>query len=283
MEQQGATFQDGRRQLPSVERLLAHLRLVNAGDTHGRALVVEAARAVLAQARAAVASGEPAPALDALAENVMQQLEATARGTLHPVINATGVIIHTNLGRAPLSRAARRAMDAVAAGYSNLEYDLDAGERGSRYLHAEALLCKLTGAEAALVVNNNAGAVFLVLSALAHGREVAISAVNWWRSAAGSASPTCCGRAVHVWWKWAPPIGPICAILRPRGPLRPPCCCACIRPTSSRSASSLRCRWPIWWRWLVPSGCLWSTTWAAAPCWTPRATASRPSRWCSRA
>ncbi len=175
MEQQGTTSQDGRRQLPSVERLLADQRLVNAGDIHGRALVVAAARAILAQARAAVASGEPAPVFAALVANVLQQLEATARGTLHPVINATGVIIHTNLGRAPLSRAARRAMDAVAAGYSNLEYDLDAGERGSRYVHAEALLCKLTGAEAALVVNNNAGAVFLVLSALARGREVMIS------------------------------------------------------------------------------------------------------------
>ena len=91
------------------------------------------------------------------------------------MINATGVIIHTNLGRAPLSRDARRAMDAVALGYSNLEYDLEAGERGSRYVHAEALLSRLTGAEAGLVVNNNAGAVFLALSALARGREVVIS------------------------------------------------------------------------------------------------------------
>ena len=85
------------------------------------------------------------------------------------------MIIHTNLGRAPLSDAARQAMEAVAAGYSNLEYDLDAGERGSRYVHAEQLLCRLTGAEAALVVNNNAGAVFLALTALARGREVIIS------------------------------------------------------------------------------------------------------------
>ena len=97
------------------------------------------------------------------------------RGTLLPVINATGVIIHTNLGRAPLSDAARQAMEAVAAGYSNLEYDLEAGERGSRYRHAERLLCRLTGAEAALVVNNNAGAVLLALTALARGRSVIIS------------------------------------------------------------------------------------------------------------
>ena len=97
------------------------------------------------------------------------------RPTIRPVINATGVIIHTNLGRALLSPAACAAMEQAARSYSNLEYDLKAGQRGSRYVHAEELLCRLTGAEAALVVNNNAGAVLLILSALARGREVIIS------------------------------------------------------------------------------------------------------------
>lgn len=175
MARQESTSEDSRRRLPSVERLLAHPLLVDAAHTYGRTLAVEAARAALAQARANVSAGESTPALDALGEDAMQRLEVITRGTLHPLVNATGVIIHTNLGRAPLSRAARRAMDTVAAGYSNLEYDLDAGERGSRYVHAEALLTRLTGAEAALVVNNNAGAVFLVLSALARGHEVIIS------------------------------------------------------------------------------------------------------------
>jgi len=95
--------------------------------------------------------------------------------TLVPVINATGVIIHTSLGRAPLSRSACEAMEAVAAGYSNLEYDLAAGTRGFRYLHAESLLCRLTGAEAALVVNNNAASLLLMLAALGRTREVIIS------------------------------------------------------------------------------------------------------------
>jgi L-seryl-tRNA(Ser) seleniumtransferase len=122
-----------------------------------------------------MAEGEPAPTLDALASQTAELAAVAARGTLHPVLNATGVIIHTNLGRAPLSAAARRAMDAVASGYSNLEYDLEAGERGSRHQHAEALLRRLTGAEAALVVNNNAGAVLLALSSLSSGREVVIS------------------------------------------------------------------------------------------------------------
>ncbi len=138
-------------------------------------MVLEAARATLAAARSRLAEGEPAPDLSALAEDALARADDTVTGTLVPVINATGVIVHTNLGRAPLSHAAYAAMGSVAAGYSNLEYDLAAGERGSRYIHAEALLRKLTGAEAALVVNNNAGAVFLTLSALAREREVVIS------------------------------------------------------------------------------------------------------------
>ncbi len=167
---------DVRRRLPGVDRLLAHPALAGPLAEHGRSLALDAVREVLAEARArAAGAGEPVPTADALAAAAAERLVALARGTLAPVINATGVIIHTNLGRAPLSDAARRAMDSVAAGYSNLEYDLAAGERGSRYSHAEALLRRLTGAEAALVVNNNAGAVFLVLSALARGREVVIS------------------------------------------------------------------------------------------------------------
>jgi L-seryl-tRNA(Ser) seleniumtransferase len=167
--------EDPRRRLPSVDRLLVTEPLVAAGAAQGHALAVEAARAVLARAREQAILGDPLPSEAELAEVAARWLAITARGTLHPVINATGVIIHTNLGRAPLSLAARQAMEAVAAGYSNLEYDLDAGERGSRYFHAEQLLCRLTGAEAALVVNNNAGAVLLALTALARGRSVIIS------------------------------------------------------------------------------------------------------------
>ncbi len=134
---------------------------------------------------------------------------STARGTLLPVINATGVIIHTNLGRAPLSYAARQAMEAVAAGYSNLEYDLDAGERGSRYIHAEQLLCRLTGAEAALVVNNNAGAVFLVLAALARGREVVISRGQLVEIGGGFRIPDVLRQSGAAWSRWAPPTARI--------------------------------------------------------------------------
>ncbi|HHV34379.1 MAG TPA: L-seryl-tRNA(Sec) selenium transferase, partial [Syntrophomonadaceae bacterium] len=95
--------------------------------------------------------------------------------SLRPVINASGVVLHTNLGRAPLSDAACEAVLNVARGYCNLEMDLDSGERGERYSHVERLLCELTGAEAALVVNNNAGAVLLALHALASGKEVVVA------------------------------------------------------------------------------------------------------------
>lgn len=166
---------DPRRSLPSVDRLLSSDALQPAVGEYGRALVTEAARAALAAVRAQMEGGRPAPDLAALAEEVERRLASMTRGTLYPVINATGVVIHTNLGRSPLSRAASRAMDAVATGYSNLEYDLDAGARGSRYLHAERLLCRLTGAEAALAVNNNAAAVLLALAVLASGREVIVS------------------------------------------------------------------------------------------------------------
>lgn len=138
-------------------------------------LTVAALRQALDAARQAIFAGESAASHDALVSQAAKILDGQLRLTLRPVINASGVIIHTNLGRAILSPAARAAMDQVARSYSNLEYDLEAGQRGSRYIHAEELLCRLTAAEAALVVNNNAGAVLLILSALARGREVIIS------------------------------------------------------------------------------------------------------------
>jgi L-seryl-tRNA(Ser) seleniumtransferase len=166
---------DNRRRLPSVDRLLADPALLAAAEAQGREVVVDAVRATLDAAREGIAAGEPAPDVAGLLADALDRVAATVSGTLIPVINATGVIIHTNLGRAPLSRAARAAIESVARGYSNLEFDLPAGERGSRYVHAEELLCRLTGAEAALVVNNNASAIFLALSALARDRDVVIS------------------------------------------------------------------------------------------------------------
>ncbi|MEF3273291.1 MAG: L-seryl-tRNA(Sec) selenium transferase [Chloroflexus sp.] len=161
------------RQLPSVDALIRAARTALPDAPHE--LTRDAARAVLTQARAAIAAGESPPDLAALVAAVQAELATTLTPGLRPLINATGVVIQTNLGRAPLSAAARTAMQAVSVGYSNLEYDLVNGERGSRHVHLEPLLTRLTGAEAALVVNNNAAAVYLALIALAAGREVIVS------------------------------------------------------------------------------------------------------------
>lgn len=164
------------RNLPSIDRLLQEETVVQARQEFGQELTVQTARELLDAARAdIIASDAACPNLPELAALLVERLRLATRPTLRPVINATGVIIHTNLGRALLSDEARVAMDRAGAGYSNLEYDLEAGQRGSRYMHAVELLRRLTGAEDALVVNNNASAVLLCLMALARDREVIIS------------------------------------------------------------------------------------------------------------
>ena len=156
------------RDLPSVDKLLAEEPLASAP----RALATTAARAALERARTAIRVGtDPG---DVLA-SATAELERLGTPSLRRVINATGVIIHTNLGRAPLSAAALARVTEVGGAYSNLELDLTAGARGSRQDHVAAALRRLTGAEAALVVNNNAAAVLLALAALAEGGEVIVS------------------------------------------------------------------------------------------------------------
>ena len=163
------------RQLPSLDALLARPDLDSLIAEFGRESVRDEARALLDEVRAAIGAGAAPPAADDIAARLQARARAHLAPSLIPVINATGVIVHTNLGRALLSEAAQQAMIAAARSYSNLEYDLPAGKRGSRYVHAEAMLTRLTGAEAALVVNNNAAAVNLALRALAAGQEVIIS------------------------------------------------------------------------------------------------------------
>jgi L-seryl-tRNA(Ser) seleniumtransferase len=163
------------KKLPSVDKLLQEETIQALAKAHSHELAVDAARETLESARQAILEGSPRPPMSQLAEMTVANLNRRLQPTLRQVINATGVIIHTNLGRAPLSEETRLAMEKAAQGYSNLEYDLEAGKRGSRYVHAEEVLCRLTGAEAALVVNNNASAVLLMLTALTQGREVIIS------------------------------------------------------------------------------------------------------------
>jgi L-seryl-tRNA(Ser) seleniumtransferase len=160
------------RDLPSVDRLLADERLRALADEHGHELVLAAARAALAHAREDIKAGFEQEDLPARA---IVELDRLLAPRLRPVINGTGVVVHTNLGRAPLSEYALDRVREIGRGYSNLEYDLDAGARGSRQDHLATVLRDLTGAEAALVVNNNAAAVLLALAALAEGREVVVS------------------------------------------------------------------------------------------------------------
>lgn len=156
------------RDLPSVDELARDERL--AGQPHG--LVVATARSVLERARTDIGAGrDPGPIVDA----VLDELDRARKPSLRRVLNATGVLVHTNLGRAPLSAEALARVAEVGSGYSNLEYDLESGDRGSRQDHLAPLLSRLTGGEAALVVNNNAAAILLALAALAEGREVVVS------------------------------------------------------------------------------------------------------------
>ena len=161
--------------LPAVDRLLAMPALAAAVDAHGRILATEAARAVLDVARADLAAGGAAPEAEALADQAARRTEAWARSSLARVFNATGTVLHTNLGRAPLAEVAIEAMVEAARGAVNLEYDVADGRRGDRDDHLENWLLRLTGAEAATVVNNNAAAVLLVLNSLANRRRVAVS------------------------------------------------------------------------------------------------------------
>jgi L-seryl-tRNA(Ser) seleniumtransferase len=159
------------RELPSIERLLQDARLTALPHD----LVVHAAREVLDEARQGTRNGGWPYGLEDLPRLIQERVERDTAPRLTPVLNASGVVIHTNLGRAPLSQAAMVAAQNAALGYSNLEYDLEAGERGSRHNLVTDLLRRLTGAEDAVVTNNNAAAVLLALSTLAQGREAIIS------------------------------------------------------------------------------------------------------------
>jgi L-seryl-tRNA(Ser) seleniumtransferase len=165
------------RNLPSVDRLLQAEGIPLLLETFGREAVLSAIRAELDSLREGIQGGdsETVPDLKTLVAQIGGRLEARFRFSLRPVINATGVILHTNLGRAPLAQSAFDAMQRVGGSYSNLEFDLSSGKRGKRESHVEEIVADVMGAEAAMVVNNTASAVLLSLSALAQGREVIIS------------------------------------------------------------------------------------------------------------
>jgi L-seryl-tRNA(Ser) seleniumtransferase len=170
---------DSLRNIPSTDELMLSATLAELSTRVSRHLVLECARGVLAALRLRIGAAETGVAagisLEELARDTAAEVEALLTPSLRAVINATGVVLHTNLGRAPLSREAVERIAATATQYSNLEYDLVKGERGTRDVHTARLMARLAGAEAAMVVNNNAAAVFLVLAALAKGGEVIVS------------------------------------------------------------------------------------------------------------
>lgn len=162
------------RQIPKVDELLRHPRLASLSCQH--TILTETVREVIDSLRQAILAGEePSLQPDSLCDEVERLVQKKTTMNLRPVINATGIVLHTNLGRAKLSTAAVQAIQSVAQDYNTLEYNLEKGSRGSRYSHVEKLISKLTGAEDAMVVNNNAAAVMLVLSTMARGKEVVTS------------------------------------------------------------------------------------------------------------
>lgn len=166
------------RDLPKVDDLLRHDRLVEASEIYGYILVREAVRSLLEESRKALLAGKeagPYLSLEDLVDGVLDRLSREGKTGIRKVINATGAILHTNLGRAPLAKEALEAVVACSEGYASLEFDLEANRRGERTSAVEALLHRLFGTEAALVVNNNAAAVMLALSSLCRGREVIVS------------------------------------------------------------------------------------------------------------
>jgi len=164
--------------LPSIDRLLSTPLLAELEQTQPHILIREAAQNTVEDLRRQILDDqETLPDLDLnrLATLIASQVAQMAKPSLRKIINVTGTLLHTNLGRAPLCSDALQAINDIALGYSNLEYDLDEGKRGKRFTHVEELICKLTGGEAATVVNNNAGAVMLCLAALAGGRSALVS------------------------------------------------------------------------------------------------------------
>ena len=166
------------RKLPAIDKLLASPLLVELEEAQPHRLIREAAQETVEMLRQQILDEQaelPEMDIDAVVKKVAQRVMQKSQPSLRRVINVSGTVLHTNLGRAPLSQEALQAISEVAQGYSNLEYDLDKGVRGKRFTHVEELLCKLTGGEAATVVNNNAGAVMLSLAALAGGKSALVS------------------------------------------------------------------------------------------------------------
>ena len=185
------------RELPSVNDVLSHPQIAELVDRYSHDAVVDTVREELEGARDTIRSGGEPPSTAELLSSVASRAESRWRPWPQGIVNATGVVLHTNLGRAPLSRSSVEAMRVAATGYSDLEFDLVEGKRGSRQQHVSRLICQATGAEAALAVNNNASAVMLGLAAIATGKEVIVSRGEAVEIGAASGFPTFWDRAAR--------------------------------------------------------------------------------------
>lgn len=163
------------RALPSIDRLISDPRIKEFAEAYPHSIMANLARQYLSEVRLSINSDNPCPSFEQIVDVVRARVQALQQIGPSPVLNATGVILHTNLGRAPLSQEAITAMCLATTGYSNLELELDSGKRGSRQMHVQPLLCQATKAEAAMVVNNNASGILLALSALSRGKDVIVS------------------------------------------------------------------------------------------------------------
>src|SRR6267142_774045 len=232
------------RQIPSVDELLLQPRLAALSNRVDRNVVVEVARAVLADLRARIAGDSNWSAVALGPGSVEQLIAATVERilsrSLQPVINATGVILHTNLGRAPLPEAAVEEFRRTATQYSNLEYDLEAGARGKRDVHTAELLTRLTGAESAIVVNNCAAAILVVLAALARGGEVIVSRGELIEIGDGFRIPEIMEQSGALLRE----VG----TTKTRSMKKHSCCSACILRISRSQASRTNPRSKTWWR-----------------------------------
>lgn len=212
------------RDLPSVDRVMASDGMAALTETYPRDWVVDLVRRELDRARQQIRDGGKAPSAGDVADGVGGELRSINEVAPRQVINATGVIVHTNLGRAPLSQSAIDAMTQAARGYTDLEMDLSTGRRGSRQAHLQSLLQQVTGAEAALAVNNNASACFWVCRLCRWARRSSSPGAKLWRLEGASESRTFSSKAALPWWTWAPPTGPISGITKTRSRIIPrPC------------------------------------------------------------
>ncbi len=243
------------RLLPSVDELLRDPQTEALAQREGRSATIEAARAALEELRSEITAGKLDEAqikskLDALPRTLEQRLQQSLAYSLRPVINATGVILHTNLGRAPLSRAALAHAAEVSQGYSNLEFDLATGERGKRDVHVDRLFAKLLNTAerevSTIVVNNNAAAVLLALNSLAEGGEVLVSRGELVEIGGSFRIPDVMAKSGAVLREVGTTNRTRVATTSAPSPTAPNCCCECIAPTSRLSASPSSHRWRNW-------------------------------------